>query len=475
MPALWATSGMAVNETVGDRRRDVPLSLDGATERPPVGVWSIPPVMDGSPRTGTDQCSTHAMTGTDKMSRQSRGILVAIDRESIIGRVGMAQRFHNRHLILAVGIIGAAIAVLIALSWIFWGWLSGGESGSTTIRNIALVVAGPIALALAIWRSLVADSQSKTAQQVLLNERYQKGAEMLGSAILSVRLGGIYALQRLAEEHPEKYHVQIMQLVCAFVRLPTKDQSLETEQAAIEPGTVLGVRPDVEAVMEAINSRSESRVGLERKAEFRLDLRRAELPLAQFLNTDLTSAFLQCANLSHANFAGANLSHAFLDYADLSEAIFSNVSFTRARLVSANLSGALLQDLDLSRASFHRANLSGANLHRANLSDAIFQDASLANAWLDSAGLSGAGFLWYRLVWWNTAPDRLVRMRLANVICALVRSAATKTQLSMSILPKSEPRRSNVKPACSSMDRPTWPRRPIANTAAWTSSRTVGG
>ena len=51
---------------------------------------------------------------------------------------------------------------------------------------------------LAVWRSIVAERQADTAQQSLLNERYQKGAEMLGNEVLSVRMGGIYALGRLA-------------------------------------------------------------------------------------------------------------------------------------------------------------------------------------------------------------------------------------------------------------------------------------
>ena len=138
-----------------------------------------------------------------------------------------------------------ATAVLaIVPSIMFWGWLSGGESGSTTIRNIALVAAGVFTLLLAIWRGVVANRQANTAQQGLLNERYQKGAAMLGSEVLSVRLGGIYALQRLAEESPGQYHIQIMRLFCAFVRLPTRDQSLESGQAVIEPGTLLGIRQD---------------------------------------------------------------------------------------------------------------------------------------------------------------------------------------------------------------------------------------
>ena len=75
---------------------------------------------------------------------------------------------------------------------------------------------------------------------------------MLGNEVRSVRLGGIYALQRLAEEHPEQYHIQVMRLFCAFVRLPTRNQSLESGQMEIEPGTLLGIRQDIEAVMEAI-------------------------------------------------------------------------------------------------------------------------------------------------------------------------------------------------------------------------------
>ena len=93
-----------------------------------------------------------------------------------------------------------------------------------------MVGAGLVALPLALWRGVVADRQAKIAQLGLLNERYQKGAEMLGSDVLSVRLAGIYALQRLSEDYPEQYHLQVMSLLSAFVRLPTKDQSLESGQ-----------------------------------------------------------------------------------------------------------------------------------------------------------------------------------------------------------------------------------------------------
>ena len=155
----------------------------------------------------------------------------------------------HRHMIVAGG-LSFALVIVLGLIVGFWEWLSGGESGSTTVRNVVLVLAGVIALPLAVWRSVVADRQSRTAQQGLLNERYQKSGEMLGSDVLSVRLAGIYALQRLAAEHPDQYHIQVMRLFCAFLRMPTKDQSLETGQAPTRSGTLSGLRQDVESVLE---------------------------------------------------------------------------------------------------------------------------------------------------------------------------------------------------------------------------------
>ena len=275
----------------------------------------------------------------------------------------------------------------------FWDWLSGGGSGSETIRNIGLVVAGLIALPLAIWRAIVAGRQANTAQQGLLNERYQKGAEMLGSEILSVRLGGIYALQRLAEECPEQYHIQNMRLFCAFVRFPTKDQSLESGQMEIEPHTLLGIRQDIEAVMKAVGSRAKPLITLERTDSFRLDLRGADLPRAQLLDADLSNAYFHHSKFPGARFANTNLSGAFFNYADLSGAEFRDVNFTGTSLFRAKLKCAMLQNADLPRGDFDYADLSGANLLRANLSGAYFQEAIVTNAWLECANLSGAHFL----------------------------------------------------------------------------------
>ena len=125
-----------------------------------------------------------------------------------------------------VALVLSTLAVCGYLTLNYWPYLHDGkDSLSATVRNVSLIIGGIIAVELALWRSIVgerqtavAQRQAETAQRDLLNQQLQKGAEMLGSSTLSVRLGGIYALKHLAVEHPEQYHVQVMEQLCAFVR-----------------------------------------------------------------------------------------------------------------------------------------------------------------------------------------------------------------------------------------------------------------
>ena len=229
--------------------------------------------------------------------------------------------------------IAAVLIIGVFLSWRFWEDLRGNEDSlSTTIRNVGFVIGGIIAILLAVWRSRVAERQAANAEQGLLNERYQKGAEMLGSKVLSVRLGGIYALERLAAEHPEQYHLQIMKLFCAFAR----HISLDFETNSTVPST------DVQAVMEAIRVRSKAGVRLERNRCFRLELASANLGCVRLMGADLSHAVLTDANLSGARLDDANLSDAWLDNANLAGAWLGGANLSGAHLWSTNLSRAFL-------------------------------------------------------------------------------------------------------------------------------------
>ena len=293
-----------------------------------------------------------------------------------------------------LALVGLVLVCSIVLPAVSWGWLrsgaseSGMESHSTTVRNIGFIVAGVLALVFAVWRGVLAQRQAETAQrqsetsqrqsetaeQGLLNERYQKGAEMLGSDVLSVRLGGIYALQRLAEEHPEQYHVQIMELFCAFVRFPTGATriALHSEVDDEQDEQRLILRPDVQDVMRAIGSRSSKGIDLERSRKIRLYLRDAKISNLQTANANLSRAWLTNADLSNTILVRADLSGARLRQAKLHCAQLGMANLSRAILDDAILSDARIMAADLSHARLAGAQLTGANLAGANLTSASF-------------------------------------------------------------------------------------------------------
>ena len=196
-------------------------------------------------------------------------------------------------------IIGA-----IALASIYWDWLAieppGMESRSATLRNVVLALAGPIAIVIATWRNVISN-------RGLLNERCQKGAEMLGSEVLSVRLGGIYTLKRLARDEPEEYHVQIMRLLCAFVRYPTEAKNRMSDLKDIHLGK-RRCREDVQEAMRVIGRRSKAHIALEKKADFYFNLNGADLVRANLGGLNLTGAYLLRTRLRLASLALTNMS-----------------------------------------------------------------------------------------------------------------------------------------------------------------------
>ena len=308
--------------------------------------------------------------------------------------------------------LSVAIMVVESLfALVFWDWLAGDESASATIRNVGLVIAGSLAIPLAVWRAVVADKQASSArhqttiaQKGLLNERYQKGAEMLGSAVLSVRLGGIYGLSSLAEDHPDQYHASIFQLLCTFVRRPPEEgKKAETEQIDRERSdNDHELRQDVQAAMTAISGRSEAGLGYERATRgFLIEVtdsvaegvtvRRAGLFWLDLRGADLKYVDLLEARLSGANFGDADLSNATLLEANLSQAILWNANLSHARLWKANLSKAdISQNAILSNADLTNADLSDAHLFLADLSGASLRGANLSGVVLQRANLTGA-------------------------------------------------------------------------------------
>ena len=246
----------------------------------------------------------------------------------------------------------------------FRSWITGlvgeEESGRTTIPYSGLWFVSLLALWVAAWRSQVAEKQVKIAQQSLLNERYQRGLEMLGSNGLPVRIGGIYTLQQLAKDFPKLYHLEVMRVFSAFVRPSTEGIRSEsaTEGDVGRDRQARRMRADVEAVMQVIGYRSQRSISLEQNVK---------PGLLYFRDADLSHLEAEGVNLSGAWLTNVNLSDAVLPEVNLSRANLRVANLSRARLRKADLTDTRLQGANLSEAKLWGSNLSGARLHKANL------------------------------------------------------------------------------------------------------------
>ena len=288
-------------------------------------------------------------------------------------------------------------------TWWWWDFLhssSPGTTASTTLRNMGLLVGGGLAAVFAIWRGWVAEQQSITARrqadianQILLNERYQRGAEMIGSPALSVRMAGIYALQRLAEESPKQHEDQIVRLLCSFVRNHTENDEEFRERFKRVSRTDKATPEDVQAALAAIRDRCQIEKIQKRPLAFRVDLGGASIVGCDLTDMDLSYAILDQARLNSCNLSGSILSDAELSQTDFSGAEISECVFARAKTWKTDFSQVWGKQPDFSDTSLMRTNFSDAKWASPIFRGAMFAGCEFKNAELTSADLSGAYFL----------------------------------------------------------------------------------
>lgn len=165
--------------------------------------------------------------------------------------------------------------------------------------------------------------------------RYANAMALLGHDSLEVRLGGIYALERLARESKQD-HGPVMEVLSAFAR--TRARWSEGDIAPARPGA------DVQAVLSVLGRRTrefdapQSQLDLHGTALARAYVPFANLVSAQLYEANLEGAVLQNADLRGAWLWKARLSGAVLDGAQLQGADLTGVSgLTLAQLQSAHL------------------------------------------------------------------------------------------------------------------------------------------
>jgi uncharacterized protein YjbI with pentapeptide repeats len=258
------------------------------------------------------------------------------------------------------------------------------------------------------WQQLGQTSDNlRVSEEGQITDRFSRAVDQLGSDQFTIRLGGIYALERIARDSPRDYG-PVMEVLTAFAR---QESPVGSESSATPAPSAPEVPADVEAVFKVIGRRTEAQIQTELEEGYGcLDLSSinavgANLAGANLQNTcwngsDLRGANISRASLDDAYFGSTNLQQANLDRVSAERTqfnsanlIFANLSrgdFTGANFLAANMNQALLEGADLDNASLQGANMQNATAFGVTMNGANLLATNLAGAILTDADLSGA-------------------------------------------------------------------------------------
>jgi hypothetical protein len=320
------------------------------------------------------------------------------------------------HLPFVRGVIAAAaIFVALVAIWTIPKWQATRSEGANSrnrfereneARKTLAQVLGGIFVLAGLYSALQAAKLQTEAlslqREGQIAERYTKAIDQLGSVLpgttertgdspnpnLTVRLGGIYGLEKISREYPRDYRSTVFEVLSAYVRENARLSGPRKHKESIAPrpgpsttsvnGPELDQHPrsDIQAILTVIG-------------------RRRIYNASPMESVDLHETNLNGANLEGARLDNAELSRVQLERGSLSHAILGHANLVGGNLRKAHLEGAKLwlsnlRGADLSGARFDFAVLWASHLEMADLKRAVFYEADLEDADLDGADLRGA-------------------------------------------------------------------------------------
>jgi uncharacterized protein YjbI with pentapeptide repeats len=262
-----------------------------------------------------------------------------------------------------------------------------GTAIGSTLTAIAAIAAVLISVVLN-------HNETATTREGQITDRYTAAIDNLGNSSADVRLGGIYALQRIMNDS-SRDQASVVDVLCAYIRAHSLPAGKESAGYAGRP------EADVQAAFEVLARRNPAHDG-----SSEVDLREAHLPHIAVrsasregsIEEDLTGvdaarlpgSNLSGTDLSSANLPGSNLRESYLVHVDLTKAALQNADLREDWLDDAQLSVTRLDGARLGEASLVDASLTGASLTGADLRNADLRGVDLTGADLKGANLRGA-------------------------------------------------------------------------------------
>jgi Pentapeptide repeats (8 copies) len=260
---------------------------------------------------------------------------------SLLAWLRVALTLLERHLPL-VGVLGGGLTILMLL----WGlpkWQAARldlppkerfELENEARKTLAQIIGGAVLIAglFFTWVNLKITQETATKNQELtregqITERFTHAVDQLGAIDQrgtpkrETRMGGIYALERIARDS-KRDHWPIMQFLTAYVRLHAPWDPMGTQLS--EPDDPIERRaPDIQAALDVLGWRTrayeqeDERLSLWHVNLYRAHLSWANLERAYLGGANLRRADLRHAHLQRVDFWGAYLENADFEWANL--------------------------------------------------------------------------------------------------------------------------------------------------------------
>jgi hypothetical protein len=265
---------------------------------------------------------------------------------------------------------GAALGVLVLLYVLPLVLVSGRGldaeqqvTAENDLRTILVQALGGLIVLVGTFRTIHLNREGQ------ITERFTRAIDQLGQTgaeKLDVRLGGIYALERIGRDS-QSDRGPIVEVLTAFLREHSHRSRIPSDaNVASRSGAPERPRPraDLQAVATVLG-----RSGWSRTQEF--NLRDVALCYADLAGAHLEKAVLAGAHLEGADLSGAHLENAILAGAHLEGAYLARAHLEGAYLVDAHLEKAILLGAHLEGTDLSGAHLDGAHLGRAHFDGAV--------------------------------------------------------------------------------------------------------
>jgi hypothetical protein len=142
------------------------------------------------------------------------------------------QRFRDlgkKHPMISRTLVGVALYTLLGLA--LWWYINPEPGDATQKKDFAQLmaqIAGGLALLFGLyftWRRVeISERTLDTQRDHQETERFTRAIDQLGATDekgekkLEIRLGGIYALERITSDSPRRYYLTVMEVLTTYVR-----------------------------------------------------------------------------------------------------------------------------------------------------------------------------------------------------------------------------------------------------------------